>query len=756
MKSFSFGHAECVSVAACGGSAGSSRGAVKGSLIHKVVPVPGGVKPQAAAEPACHKIIDDMQAEAGAAVAAAGGEERLEGAALDLLAHADAVVGELDLHVVAAGTADRQPHGARAPVREGVHQRIQDQVGQHLAVGAGIAVHHDLLGDIDGERDRRALQRRQQARDDLLGRLAQLEDAAFGVAAVDRDLLERLDQVGGAIEVGDELLRGLLAAGDELVELGLAHRAVADLRGELVAAPREARRHGQADADRIVDLVGDARDQAAERGELLRLDQALLRLLQLAQRGLGILLGGLELDLGLPLGDGVLAEHLDRPRHLADLVAGVGVADGLAVVAGHDRVHGGHQRPQRTDDAARDRQPDQHRDEQAQDRDDRDAQIHVGQRILEPVVGDALAPAHVVGQGIDGARDHLLIAVDRVAQQLRTGREMLGQIGDAEPPGHDAIGQRAERAALQIVVGEVEHDRDGALDGLEVLQDLLGDLARLREIERVGQHQRGRKRFPRLRERRPDQRRLLARAVLHDGVEAGHLMHRLEHLVLVGGGDRALDVAQVAEAADEPLGRLHQGLRRALEDRIGGGMHLQRRQHGLAQIRDLLQQLDIGLREVAVDEALQADGIAFELGQQPVGIARLPQLVARGRQHARAVPDDGREDDDHDGVERGDREDAPADRQLPHRMVRARRAGTSCGRPAPMPPSAANQSLGAHRSASIRLISGPNRGSVRISSRSGAVAASNGLRSIVSMTVTPASIACLRDRCSQLSHCSRM
>ena len=92
-----------------------------------------------------------------------------------------------------------------------------------------------------------------------------------------------------------------------------------------VAAPREARRHGQADADRIVDLVRDAGDQAAERGELLRLDQALLRVLQLAQRVLGMLLGSLELELGLPLGDGILAEHLDGAGHLADLVVRVDV-----------------------------------------------------------------------------------------------------------------------------------------------------------------------------------------------------------------------------------------------------------------------------------------------------------------------------------------------------------------------------------------------------------------------------------------------
>ncbi len=55
-------------------------------------------------------------------------------------------------------------------------------------------------------------------------------------------------------------------------------------RGEIVATPREARGHGQADADRIVDLMRHAGDQAAERGELLGGDQVLLRLPQVLER----------------------------------------------------------------------------------------------------------------------------------------------------------------------------------------------------------------------------------------------------------------------------------------------------------------------------------------------------------------------------------------------------------------------------------------------------------------------------------------
>ena len=74
-----------------------------------------------------------------------------------------------------------------------------------------------------------------------------------------------------------------------------------------------------------------------------------------------------------------------------------------------------------------------------------------------------------------------------------------------------------------------------------------------------------------------------------------------------------------------------------------------------------------------MDQALQADGIGFQLREQPVGIPRLPQLVARCGEHLGAVPDDRCEHDDDDGVERGERQHAPADRQLAHGMKRTAR-----------------------------------------------------------------------------------
>src|SRR5262249_40166358 len=122
------------------------------------------------------------------------------------------------------------------------------------------------------------------------------------MAAVDRDLLERLNEVGRAIEVRDQLLGGFLAAGDEFVELRASHRTVPDFLGEAVASTREAGGDGETDTDRIIDFVRYACHQATQSGELLSLDQAALRLLQLPQRVFGVLLGSLELQFRLLAG----------------------------------------------------------------------------------------------------------------------------------------------------------------------------------------------------------------------------------------------------------------------------------------------------------------------------------------------------------------------------------------------------------------------------------------------------------------------
>src|SRR5271166_5077005 len=89
------------------------------------------------------------------------------------------------------------------------------------------------------------------------------------MAAIDGDLLERLNQFCGVLEIRDELVCSLPTAVSELGEQGTAHPTRGDLVGEVRAAVRERRGHRKADADRAIDLVCNPRDETAECGESL-------------------------------------------------------------------------------------------------------------------------------------------------------------------------------------------------------------------------------------------------------------------------------------------------------------------------------------------------------------------------------------------------------------------------------------------------------------------------------------------------------
>ena len=165
------------------------------------------------------------------------------------------------------------------------------------------------------------------------------------------------------MQVGHQLAGGVARGTHELLQLGLAQRAVGFQLGlEHFRPARETGRHRQADADRVVDLVGDAGDQAAERRQAFGIDQVLLRGIEFEQRALGLFLRGTQLVLGLALGDGVFAEHFHRARHRADLVLGGCSLHGTIVIARGDRVHRRHDLLQR--------QPDRERYENARGQDD--------------------------------------------------------------------------------------------------------------------------------------------------------------------------------------------------------------------------------------------------------------------------------------------------------------------------------------------------------------------------------------------------
>ena len=77
-----------------------------------------GIKVEPAAEAVGHDAVDDVQAEPGAALVAARREERIEGAAADVEAHAAAIVGKDDLDIVLAGLPHLDIDRAGPAVRE--------------------------------------------------------------------------------------------------------------------------------------------------------------------------------------------------------------------------------------------------------------------------------------------------------------------------------------------------------------------------------------------------------------------------------------------------------------------------------------------------------------------------------------------------------------------------------------------------------------------------------------------------------------
>src|SRR5229473_1561858 len=132
-------------------------------------------------------------------------EERIECAPPDIEAHAAAIVGKEDFDVVLAGLPNLDIDGAGLAVRKGVRHRIEEQIGEHLAIGPGIGVHGQIGLAVDAERQMVLSQARSQAHHHLLGQVAEVEDALIRVVPVGGDLLERLNQFGRAIEIGYEL-----------------------------------------------------------------------------------------------------------------------------------------------------------------------------------------------------------------------------------------------------------------------------------------------------------------------------------------------------------------------------------------------------------------------------------------------------------------------------------------------------------------------------------------------------------------------
>ena len=85
--------------------------------------------------------MNDVQPKACAALVAPGREERIKHLTPDLRAHAAAVVGKQHFDVVLAGPVRGNADGALRAVRKGVRRGVEQEIGEHLAVRPGIAVH---------------------------------------------------------------------------------------------------------------------------------------------------------------------------------------------------------------------------------------------------------------------------------------------------------------------------------------------------------------------------------------------------------------------------------------------------------------------------------------------------------------------------------------------------------------------------------------------------------------------------------------
>ena len=193
-------------------------GAMRGNQLNSCPFARLAVETDPATQTIRDDVVDDMKAEAGAALIPAGGEERIEGFAPNIKAHTAAVVRKNNFDTIMAGSLDLDVDEAFKAVGKRMRDRIEEEVGQHLPVRVGITVHRQIGLAIDGEGKIFLFQARTQTHDDLFGQITEIEDALIGVVLVGRYLLERLDQVRCAIEIRDQLRRCLAADIQEVVQ----------------------------------------------------------------------------------------------------------------------------------------------------------------------------------------------------------------------------------------------------------------------------------------------------------------------------------------------------------------------------------------------------------------------------------------------------------------------------------------------------------------------------------------------------------
>ncbi|EEF23016.1 conserved hypothetical protein, partial [Ricinus communis] len=244
--------------------------------------VAGAVDGDQAAHQRGHDVVADRQPQPAAALAQLGGEERVENARHVFRRDAAAVVAEADLHAAVDWGVGAQPHAAAAFAGKRVQQGVVDEVGNHLAVRAGIAVHHHGVRHLDFDAVAGGADAVHHGGDHLVRHLRQVECAPLLGGAVHRHLLEAVDQVGRAGQPAHHQLVRLarvvqIAGQRRALQAGAIH-----LRFQFLGFLQQRAGDQQAVADRRVQLVRDAGHQRTQRRQLFLRHQLRLRVLQLA------------------------------------------------------------------------------------------------------------------------------------------------------------------------------------------------------------------------------------------------------------------------------------------------------------------------------------------------------------------------------------------------------------------------------------------------------------------------------------------
>src|SRR5207248_1216430 len=156
--------------------------------------------------------------------------------------------------------------GSSCAVWKGVRRGIENQVGEHLAVRSGIAVHGEIGLAFDADCQILTSQSEPESFNNLSGHLAEIKASAIRNVAIGRNLLERLYQVGRLTKIDHDLRCRLPAYRNKFSQDRPAHIAACDIGFKSIGLVDKCRGYRQAGPDRGVDLVSYSRHEPSQSG----------------------------------------------------------------------------------------------------------------------------------------------------------------------------------------------------------------------------------------------------------------------------------------------------------------------------------------------------------------------------------------------------------------------------------------------------------------------------------------------------------